>query len=216
MKRFCLLFILLSGGLAEGLYAQHAFSEGVLIYTIRGTTGGEKGSQQSFAGTYTIAIKNELVSKTVELESGYWQTMLYQPGQAGYTTLREAAGIKYAITLDSSAYAKKVSADAVTSYDCHPLKKEIAGYKASSCAIAGSKEPLILSQETFQLPAAAFERFQHLTALPLQFSYTTGNGSTMIFTLKSLEEKPVETNLFRIGPDYKIITSQEYDSLTKQ
>ena len=60
-----------------------------------------------------------------------------------------------------------------------------------------------------------YERFPNTKFLPLSFSYKDENGMTMLFDAEKVEAAPVENAVFRIPPDYKMISYKEYKELSQ-
>ena len=60
-----------------------------------------------------------------------------------------------------------------------------------------------------------FDRFPGIKYMPLTFEYRNEEGITMHFAAERIESKPVESALFRVPPDYKIISNAEYKAISK-
>ena len=194
--------------------AQRVFAEGTLVYAVTVIVSAPQAQEANANGLYTVTIKGDKVRKTLEL-NGYAQTMLLVDNHNSAIALQAVKGEKYAIMLDSALIAETIKPFLNLRYKCSDPKETIAGYKAKNCRIVGSGNSVTVSQEAIVFPAMAFERFHDFGALPLAFSYGTDASGILMFTLVSMSEAPVETNLFRVPAGYKTISATEFADLQK-
>jgi len=209
---YLLLFYLLP---AVPLIAQKPFTEGVISYRVK----LESRDHKEFAGTYTFTIKGNQVRKEIKLNNGYRDIVLINSGTNKVYSLQNRNNKKYVIELSMADIIKrqeKFGGFTVSNEEnntnkvagCAQLKGNI-NYKD------GSNVAIFYTREWYPSQAITFERFPAARFLPLSFAYTDEDSISMQFDAEKIEPGPVENAVFRIPPDYKMITNEEYRQLSK-
>ena len=74
---------------------------------------------------------------------------------------------------------------------------------------------MFYSNDWYPLQSITYERFPGAKFLPISYSYTDEHGIAMDFEADLIEMQPVENAIFRIPPEYKMISYEEYKQLSK-
>lgn len=215
MKRTLYLFLLILPALAPGAFAQKPFTEGTAIYKIKFEPPGQK----EITGLYTFTIKSSQIRKELKLNNGYQDIVLIDCGANKVHSLQNREGKKYAIELNMDELKK--NAERYGGYSVaneESRKKNIAGYAAYSGNVHykdGSGMEVYYTKEWFPSLALTFERFPDAHFFPLFFTYKDENGVIMTFEAEKISAMPVENSAFRIPPDYKMISYQEYKQMSR-
>jgi hypothetical protein len=216
--RIMILVLLISLGISASIRAQQPFIEGTIVYSVSiGPVAGSAGFTEH-AGTYTITIKGGSVRKELLMNSGYRNVIIENKNTGIVYSLQPAAGQNYAIQLQAQDAAEKMKP-----YEGFVQKDEegtmtIAGqpcHKASIRYKDGTTSSLYYTTAWSNPHASLFERFPGIKYIPLSFEYRNNEGITMHFAAEKLDAQPVESALFRVPPDYKIISNAEYKSMRK-
>ena len=195
--------------------AQKPFNEGTIVYKVSLSSADNK----SFYGTYTFFIKANQVKKEIKLNNGYQDVVLLNCGTNKIYSLQNRNGKKYAIELNMPEMLKKQEKfNGFTVSNEINENKKIAGYpvyKANINYSDGTASPVYYTKEWNPAQTATFERFPNAKFFPLLFSYTNDDGMIMIFEAEKMEPGPIENAVFRIPPDYKMISYTEYKQLSE-
>jgi hypothetical protein len=198
----------------ERVAAQSAFTEGVIVYKVRMEMPGQK----DVTGTYTYTVKGGHMRKEMKLNNGYQDVVVVNSMTNTVYSLQSRNARKYAVQLSMEDIAHKqepytrfrVSNEA-------PGNKKIAGLAASRGDVAytdGTHAETWYSKEWYLPDGTAYERFPDAKFLPLGFFYRDSATATMQFEAKKITHEPVEDAVFRIPPDYKIISYKEYKQMS--
>lgn len=203
--------------LAAGIHceAQKPFSEGTVTYKVKIGSPDNK----EVAGVYSFIIKGTQLKKELKLNNGYQDVVLIDCKTNSVHSLQNLNGKKYAIELNMADMTKRQ--EQYTGFSVNneqSLHKNLAGYAAYSGNVTyrnGSVLNLTLIKEWFPALAITFERFPAAKFFPACFSYTDENQMTMTFEAEKIIAGPIENSVFRIPPDYKMISNAEYKQLSK-
>jgi hypothetical protein len=218
-KNACLLILsLLINPLSN--FAQKTIQEGVIKYNISIENPSGKGNKASVSGTYTITFKGALVRKELKIANGYSDILLFDNNAHTLYSLKTKGEKKYAIQLDEDDYINKYKQfSGFTLSDQNGNALTIAGLNARKATVTytnGSSTELCYAIDTKWQPANnwTFERFPEIKYLPLSFSYNEPNGMTVSLKAEKVENVAIETSVFKIPSDYKIISYAEYQQMT--
>ena len=198
--------------------AQQAFVEGTIVYAVSiGPVTGNAGFTEH-AGTYTLTVKGATLRKELQMNSGYQNVLIENRNTGTLYSLRPAAGQNYAIQISPQDIAEKMKP-----YEGFSQKEEegtmtIAGQPCRKVTIQykdGNTSSMYYTTAWTTSDAALFERFPGIKYIPLSFEYRNDEAITMHFAAEKIEAKPVESALFRVPPDYKIISNAEYKAMRK-
>ena len=195
--------------------AQKPFTEGVIVFKVTLSSPDRK----VFSGTYTFTFKETQIKKELKLDNGYQDIELINVGANTVYSLQNMNGKKYAIQLNISDIAKAQEKFAGYIINNEQGNGSIAGCAAQKGNLTyrdGTVSEIYYTREWRPSQAMTFERFPDAKFLALNFSYKDTNGITMNFAADKVSAGPVESALFRIPADYKMISNEEYKQLTKQ
>lgn len=204
--------------LSSQAQAQQSFVEGSIVYSVSiGPVAGSGGFTEH-AGTYTLTVKGATVRKELRMNSGYQNIIIENSNTGAIYSLQPAAGHNYAIQLRTADMASKLKIYEGFSQKDEDGTMTIAGQPCRKASVQykdGSTSSLYYSTAWTTPNSTLFERFPSIKYLPLSFEYRNEEGITMHFAAEKLEASPVESALFRVPPDYKIISNAEYKAIGK-
>jgi len=212
------LLILITLLLGAQVKAQQNFVEGTIVYSVTiGPLAGGTGYTEH-AGTYTIIVKGSNIRKELKMNSGYHNVLIRNNNSGSIFSLQPAAGQNYAIQLQAQDLKERQNP-----YEDFIQKEEqgtmtIAGQQCQKATVTykdGSTSSLYYTSSWLSPDPTLFDRFPGIKYIPLTFEYRNEEGITMHFAAEKMEAKPVESALFRVPPDFKIITNAEYKALQR-
>ncbi|MFI5196419.1 MAG: hypothetical protein ACHQD8_04955 [Chitinophagales bacterium] len=207
------LFLFLLTGVR--VIAQKPFTEGVIIYNVT----LESAEHKELKGVYTFTIKGSEIKKELKLNNGYQDIILLNCSTGAVYSLQSKYGRKYAIQLNMNDLIKKQEKFVgFTMNNEQANNRNVAGISASKGNITyrdGSTMDIYYTKEWSPVQGITYERFPNPKFLPLSFSYKDENGLALRFDAEKVEASPVENAVFRIPPDYKMITYKEYKELSQ-
>ncbi len=198
--------------------AQQPFVEGTIVYAVRiGPVAGGTGFTEH-AGTYTLTVKGASLRKELKMNSGYRNIIIQNSNTDAIFSLQPAAGQNYAIQLRMQDIRERQRP-----YEGFVQKEEegpmtIAGQPSKKASVTykdGSSSSLYYTTAWTSPHPSLFDRFPGIKYIPLTFEYRNEEGITMHFAAERIESSPVESSLFRVPPDYKIISNEEYKALSR-
>lgn len=195
--------------------AQKPFVEGVIVYKVTLSSPDRK----QFKGTYTFTFKETQIRKELKLDNGYQDIELINVGANTVYSLMSSNGKKYAIQLNMSDISKAQERFAGYTMSNEQSNGNVAGclaHKASLSYRDGSVSEVYYTRDWRPTQSITFERFPDAKFLPLNYSYKDTNGITMHFEADKVSAGPVESALFRIPADYKMISNEEYKQMNRQ
>jgi len=207
--RFLILFLSFTYAAA----AQQPFVEGRIKYSVNIGPVSDNAGYTEHAGTYTIIVKGNQIRKELDMNTGYQSIILINTNMNTAYSLQSHGGQRYAIQLSMDDLLKKQQAyQGFTQKDMTgkmtiaslPCEKTIITYKDGTTSV-------LYYTTAWLAPAMPmFDRFPGIQYVPLSFEYRNEEGITMHFQAEQLEASPIESALFRIPPDYKLISNEEY------
>lgn len=197
-------------------FAQNNFIEGELTYQVRIESTDAEAAKINSTGTFTLLLKGNSVAKTLVLNNGYKNIFIYNNSKKATYSLRNIGDKKLALLLEPDIIAKKqqrcnslkieeLPADNRTVLNFRTERAKLLCNNAMPVTVYYTKDWHINSPYLFD----EFPSFQHL---PLLFDIKNEDGSTLHFELKGIEAKPMDNSTFEVPNEYKIITSEEYNS----
>jgi hypothetical protein len=198
--------------------AQTPLVEGTIVYAVSIGPVASGAGFTEHAGTYTLTVKGASIRKELQMNSGYRNVIIQNTNTGIIYSLQPAGGQKYAIQLRAADVAEKLKP-----YEGFVQKEEegpmtIAGQECRKATITykdGSSSALYYTSAWTAPDNAMFDRFPGIKYIPLTFEYRNDEGITMHFAAEKMEAKPVESSLFRVPPDYKIISNAEYKAISR-
>lgn len=211
MRKCLLLISVVMTGL--NALAQEMLTEGTIKYavSIGPVAGGTTFTEH--AGTYTIIIKGKYVRKELSMNTGYKNIQILNGNTGAVYSLQSSGGQKYAIQLHWSDLVEKQKPYQGFTLDAASGSSTIAGWPCQKTTVRykdGSTSVMYYTNSFRTDDTILFDRFPGLQSIPLSFEYRNEEGITMHFSAEKLEASPVESALFRVPPDYKVISNSEY------
>lgn len=213
--RICAFLLLFFSSLHT--FAQQQLVEGELVYSVSIRKGG---ANEPFtkAGTYSIFLKGSTVRKHMNLHTGYNNTIIINNSDGSVYSLKESAANKFAIQLslqELQIREKPFQDFTLTNTDGHVT---IAGFKAQKGNVRykdGSQFPIAYTPDFSISQPYVFNHLPGISVVPLFFEIANENGTTMRFEAEKVAARPVESSLFKIPAEYKIISNEEYRQISR-
>lgn len=197
-----------------GSFAQHNFVEGELVYSI--SIESANATQTNSTGTLTLLLKGHSVVKILELNKGFKNTLIYNGFKKSTHSLRSIGDKKVALLLESEQIKKKLEkCSSIRVEDLKDESRAVLNFKTEQAIIhCNNASPVqVYYTKTWQINNPyLFDDFPSFQYLPLLFDIKKEDGSTVHFELKKIEAKPMDNSIFEIPKDYKVISSDEYNS----
>ncbi len=217
MKRYIsLLSVLIIH--ASGIQAQQTFVEGTIVYAVSiGPVAGNTGFTEH-AGTYSLTVKGAAIRRELRMNSGYRNVIIENVNTGSVYSLQPASGQNYAIQLQPRDMEEKMKPYTGFTQKDEDGSMTIAGQPCRKASVRykdGNTSSLYYTTAWVAESGTLFERFPGIKYIPLSFEYRNEEGITMHFAAEKLETKPVESALFRVPPDYKIISNAAYKAMGK-
>ncbi|RYD59515.1 MAG: hypothetical protein EOP56_01230 [Sphingobacteriales bacterium] len=197
--------------------AQKAFKEGILVYHVTLDPPENQEGVIQYTGTYTITIKDKQVKKELKMDNGFGNVMLFNEKEQTVYTLKEMQGKKYAIQIEYTSLEQKRARFENFSIKEKGKDADIAGLPVNRGIVTykdGTTKDLQFSKE-WEPEVLLFEQLPGIKVLPLIFVSRTDDGMQMHFTAQQVLAQPVESSIFKIPQDYKVMSSQEYRQLSR-
>jgi hypothetical protein len=195
--------------------AQKPFTEGTIVYKVK----LQAADRSAYDGTYTFTIKGNQVKKELRLANNYEDIILINCAAGTVHRLQFIKGTKFAIQMSMADYLKRQSK--FTGFRIENEQSNannIAGftaYRAMANYKDGSTTDVYYTKEWQPVQTITYERFPDAHFLPLSYTYKNDNGMTLQLTAERVSPVPVENAVFRIPPDYKILSHEEFQQLSR-
>lgn len=196
--------------------AQKPFSEGIIVYQVQLSSPDNK----VYKGTLTFTFKNGQVRKDLKLDNGFADITLINANKGTIYTLQERNGRKYAIQLsiEDDVEKKQKRFKGYTVANERRYMEQVAGQNAYSGTVVykdSSLTEVVYNKDWKPEVPYTWNRFPDAQFIPLRFAYKDDNGIQMTFAASKMEESPIQTSVFAIPADYKMISNEEYRQLLK-
>ena len=179
----------------------------------------ESPDHKVFDGVYTFTVKGAEVRKFLKMENGFEDIVVINGAKNTIYSLKSSNGRKYAIQLSMAELQKrqeKYSGFTITNEETNSTNiAGFAAYKGNAQYSDKSSAEVYYTKDWYPAQKLYFERFPDAKFLPLVFSMADEHGIVMHFTVESISAAPVENAIFRIPPDYKMISYTEYQKFNK-
>lgn len=195
--------------------AQKPFSEGSLLFKV----SLESPERKPIKGTYTFSFKGGEERKDLKLDNGFQDVILLNTQTSAVYSLQSQNGKKYAIELIMSEMKKRQ--EKYSGFELigeTELPGKVAGYTAYKAQVKykdGTLMDVVYTKDWYPEQAVYFERLPGAKFMPLGFSYRDENNIVMRFDAAKLEAGPIDNAIFRIPPDYKMISNTEYKQMSR-
>lgn len=212
-NKFLTLVFLFSLCIVQG-WGQKPFTEGEIVYNVK----LQAADGSAYNGTYTFTIKGGLLKKELKLDNGYEEIILINNKTGNVHSLRDIKGTKYCIQMSMADFLKRQDKFIGYNISNEQTNGSIAGlsaYKANVSYKDGSVTNVYYTKDWFPVQPITYERFPDAKFLPLGYAYKNENGMALQLDVQSVNARPVENAIFRIPPEYKILTNDEFRQMSK-
>lgn len=194
-------------------FAQQTLVEGRIRYAISIGPISDSSGFTEHAGTYTLIVKGNQVRKELSMNTGYENIIILNSNSNTAYSLQSNGAQRYAVQLTMQDIREKQRPYEGFSLKEQPGKMTLAGWPCEKAVITykdGTRSAMYYTT-SWQVPdVPLFDRFPGIKNIPLAFEYRNEDGIVMHFQAEKMEAVPIENALFRLPPDYKIISNAEY------
>lgn len=209
MKKYILLFAIISI-FNTIVCAQKEMTEGNIQYNIY------VNNNQTPEGTYIISVKGGNIKRMLSMNNGYNNVTVYNVKTGKTLSLNENNQQKYALEMNQEEVSEKNKKFINASFKNLNEKKVISGYNCISATVTYSNNDNVLIFYTNELlpPSQNFNAmFPGLQGIALEYEVKNNNNTTMKFVANKIDLSPVDSKIFNIPADYKIVTKTELEQL---
>jgi len=198
--------------------AQKPFVEGCITYTVSMDPAADDAGITRHAGRYRIYLKDQMIRKELELDNGYRSTILWNGSTREAYSLQVTADQQFAVQLrqqDLEAAQKPYKKFRISDAKGSDL---LAGWQCRMAVVSypgGTESHICYSKDWKVAEPLLFDWFPGITVLPLSFEFRNPSGVLLRFHAETLVAAPMENALFRVPPEYRIISNEEYKKLSR-
>ncbi len=168
----------------------------------------------------TVKFKNNIACAELIAGMGLFETVFIndEPSKK-LTQLVRMLNKKWAYIADTASINKELAHDVQFDITETPEVKVIAGYTCKK-AIGKSKDKNVPDVELYYTDDIQLEQpnwatpFKDIKGVLMQYRISK-YGFYMEFTAEKVEPDKIDDNIFKLPPDYKMITKQQIDNLYK-
>lgn len=193
--------------------AQQTFVEGVIRYSVSIGPVSDSTGFTEHAGTYTVILKGSQLRKELSMNTGYQNVIITNTNTSTAYSLQSTGGQAYAIQLSMQDLKNRQKPYENFKQQDYPGKMTIAGLPCERATVTykdGTKSSIYYTTAWQAPDLVLYDRFPGIKNIPLAFEYRNDDGIVMHFQAEKLDAVPVESALFRVPPEYKIISNAEY------
>lgn len=213
---FILLLTCLLTGPLNHLQAQKMLAEGQITYLIHLIAPNNTTPTQS--GHFTITIKNNRVLQELAITGGYKSVSISRYKSGKYIILQTVNKIHYAIEMDLQTVLDgnhdKRDARLLPGGQTRQLHQYTI-HAASLEYTNGQRFPFFYVKDYLLEHPEIFAAMPELKGIPAIFELPMNNGYLTRFELQTIEEIPVDNEVFQVPESYRIISEKEYQQLIK-
>jgi hypothetical protein len=192
------------------LNAQKIFSEGVIKYDVF------INNHINPEGTYIITFKSGFIKRALTMKNGFNNVIIYNQKTSKTISFNPNDETKYALEITEDELKEKNSRYQKAIFKSIDQTKKIAGYQCDGSIVTYENKDevqlyatseLISQNETFN------NLFPGLKGIPLEYETISTATSRMKFIANLIEVKVIDSKVFIIPENYKIITKKELSQL---
>lgn len=192
------------------VFSQKVFSEGVIKYDVFINNEAKPG------GVYVISVKGGNIKRELAMNNGYNNITIYNAKTGKTLSLNIAQGNKYALEMTQEEVKEKNLKFSNAQFADMNVSKKIAGYSTAGNKVKYANNEAADFYYTSDLlpPSDNFNSmFPGLKGLPLEYEVKSNNTMTMKFVATLVNSTVIDSKIFNIPPDYKIVTKAELEKL---
>ncbi len=204
------LFLLTILFLNTQVVAQKIFSEGIIVFDVF------INNNVISDGTYIVTFKSGFIKRELRMKNGFYNVTIYNQKTSKTISFNPNEETKYALEITEDELKEKNKRYQKAVFKSIDQTKKIAGYECDgSMVIYENKDEvqlyatseLISQNETFNY------QFPGLKGIPLEYETISTATSRMKFIANLIEVKVIDSKVFIIPENYKIITKKELSQL---
>jgi hypothetical protein len=150
------------------------------------------------------------------MQNGFSNVSIYLLKQSKTYLLNETDQIKYALEMSIEEMNEKNKRFAGATYKYTGQQKKIAGYQCESVLVTyqnGDKVNLYYSQDLTPQHEHFNAMFPGLKGIALEYQVIASPTVTMRFVANKVDVNVIDSKIFVLPPDYKIVTKTELEQL---
>ena len=204
------LFLLTIFFLNTQVIAQKIFSEGIIVFDVF------INNNVISDGTYIVTFKSGFIKRELRMKNGFYNVTLYNQKTSKTISFNPNEETKYALEITEDELKEKNKRYQKAVFKSIDQTKKIAGYECDGLMVIYENKDevqlyatseLISQNETFNY------QFPGLTGIPLEYETISTATSRMKFIANLIEVKVIDSKVFIIPENYKIITKKELSQL---
>lgn len=208
-----LLLYLMSGLLLlahKSGHAQKIFSEGLIKYDVY------QNNESKPSGIYVVTIKGGNIKRELAMKNGFNNISIFHFKTGISYTLSLDDNNKYALELKPEEVKlknKKFENAAITPEN---NTKKICGYNTVSAKVEYQDKDIVnifFTKELTPQNESFNTQFPGLVGIPLEYEVKGNGGMKMKFIAAMVETKVVDSQIFDIPSDYKIVSKEELEKM---
>lgn len=201
------LFLL---GVTNKSIAQKIFSEGVIKYDVY------VNNETKSSGLYVVTIKSGNIKRELAMNNGYNNITIYNVKTGRTLSLNISNENKYALEMTQEELNEKNAKFKQATFTDLNKTKTIAGFKCvgNTVKYLNSESADFYFTADLLAPSENFNSmFPGLKGLPLEYEIKSNNTMTFRFVATLVDNMAIDSKIFNIPPDYKIVTRTELEKL---
>jgi hypothetical protein len=195
--------------LSNTLFAQKIFSEGIIKYDVY------LNNDATSAGIYVISVKSGNIRREIALNNIFNNVTIFNFKSGKTYTLNIDNENKYALVLSPEELKEKNSRFLNAKITYTNNNKKISGYNCESAKVDygnGENIDIYFSKELAPQNDAFNSMFPGLIGIPLEYQVKYGTN-TLKFVSTMIDIKAIDSQIFEIPADYKIVTKAELENM---
>ncbi|KXK41600.1 MAG: hypothetical protein UZ11_BCD004001882 [Bacteroidetes bacterium OLB11] len=207
-KQLLIFFSLLF--LASNIKAQKIFSEGYIKYDVF------TNEQAKPSGVYIIYVKSGNIKRELSMDNGYNNITIYNAKQKKTFSYNIAEGNKYALELSHFEVEEKNNKFKNPTFTKNKQSITISGYQCIGSHVQynnGEEADIFYTSDILPSTEKFNTMFPGLNGVALQYQINSKNGMIMKFVANTVSVSPLDSKIFTIPIDYKIVTKDELEKL---
>ena len=204
------LFLLTILFLNTQVIAQKIFSEGIIVFDVF------INNNVISDGTYIVTFKSGFIKRELRMKNGFYNVTIYNQKTSKTISFNPNEETKYALEITEDELKEKNKRYQKAVFKSIDQTKKIAGYECDGLMVIYENKDevqlyatseLISQNETFNY------QFPGLKGIPLEYETISTATSRMKFIANLIEVKVIDSKVFIIPENYKIITKKELSQL---
>ncbi len=204
------LFLLAILFLNTQVIAQKIFSEGIIVYDVF------INNNVNSNGTYIITFKSGFIKRELRMKNGFNNVTIYNQKTSKTISFNPNDETKYALEITEDELKEKNSRYQKAIFKSIDQTKKIAGYQCDGSIVTYENKDEVQLYATSEL-ISQNETFNNLfpgfKGIPLEYETISTATSRMKFIANLIEVKVIDSKVFIIPENYKIITKKELSQL---